>query len=173
MNRQAPDLIAPLNFFPIHQSNPMKTAPPLRWSNLKNNPTLDFLTRSGGPWHENLDQGPRCRPTRWRGHPGEPPGGGGPDNPNINRVEMDQEPRVHQGLYSGRLTPGKFRPLENQQALILTTEAQMRADGCLTRGEKTQLAQMQARANRNIYHYKHNHYRPVKCRPGKWRAGWC
>jgi hypothetical protein len=107
---------------------------------------------------------------------GSLPAVAGPYNSTINRVEADQEQRIHQGLYSGRLTPGEFRRLENQQARIRATEAQMRADGRLTRGEKTQLAQMQARADRNIYRYKHNTYRPVNYRPnyrpGTWRAGW-
>ena len=82
----------------------------------------------------------------------------GPYDSNINRQEIEQERRIHQGVRSGQLTPGEFRRLENQQARIRATEAQMRADGRLTRGEKAQLAQMQDRANRNIYRYKHNNY---------------
>jgi hypothetical protein len=117
---------------------------------------------------------------------GSLPAVAGPYDSNINRVEMDQERRIQQGLYSGRLTPGEFRRLENQQAHIRATEAQMRADGRLTRGEKAQLAQMQERANQNIYRAKHNNYgyanwRPANCgysnwrpanyRPANWRAG--
>ncbi len=107
---------------------------------------------------------------------GSLPAVAGPYNSIINQVEADQEYRIQQGLYSGRLTPGEFRRLENQQARIRATEAQMRADGRLTPGEKTQLAQMQARADRNISRYKHNNYRyangrPVNCKPVKWRAG--
>jgi hypothetical protein len=111
----------------------------------------------------------------------------GPYNSYINQQEIAQEHRIHEGLYSGRLSPGEFRRLENQQARIRATEARMRADGRLTRGEKTQLAQMQAHANRSIYRYKHNNYgpacyRPANCRPGyyrpvtyrpvNWRGGW-
>jgi hypothetical protein len=103
---------------------------------------------------------------------GSLPAVAGPYNSTINQVEVNQEQRIHQGLYSGRLTPGEFRRLENQQARIRATEAQMRADGRLTRGEKTQLAQMQARADRNIYRSKHNNYRPVNYRPVRWGAGW-
>jgi hypothetical protein len=99
---------------------------------------------------------------------GSLPAVAGPYDSNINRVEMDQERRIHQGLRSGQLTPGEFRRLENQQACIRATEAQMRADGRLTRGEKTQLAQMQERANQNIYRYKHNNYRYARWRPA-WR----
>jgi hypothetical protein len=103
---------------------------------------------------------------------GSLPAAAGPYDSNINRVEADQEYRIHQGLRSGQLTPGEFRRLENQQARIRATEAQMRADGRLTPGEKTQLAQMQARANRDIYRYQHNNYRPANCRPVNWRAGY-
>jgi hypothetical protein len=110
---------------------------------------------------------------------GSLPAMAGPYDSYINRQEMAQEHRIHQGLYSGQLSPGEFRRLENQQARIRATEAQMRADGRLTRGEKTQLAQMQERANRNIYRYKHNnynsrqgYYRPANCRPVNWRGGW-
>ena len=108
---------------------------------------------------------------------GSLPAVAGPYNSIINQVQMEQEQRIQQGLYSGRLTPGEFRRLENQQARIRATEAQMRADGRLTRGEKTQLAQMQERANRNIYRSKHNNYghanwRPINCRPVSVRTGW-
>jgi hypothetical protein len=103
---------------------------------------------------------------------GSLPAVAGPYDSNINQVEARQEYRINQGLRSGQLTPGEFRRLENQQARIRATEAQMRADGRLTRGEKTQLAQMQARANRNIYRYRHNNYRPVNCRPVTWRTGY-
>jgi hypothetical protein len=108
---------------------------------------------------------------------GSLPAVAGPYDSNINQQEWAQERRIHQGLNSGQLSPGEFRRLENQQARIRATEAQMRADGRLTRGEKTQLAQMQERASRNIYRYKHNNfrqasYRPANCRPGNWRGGW-
>ena len=94
-----------------------------------------------------------------------------PYNSIINRVEVEQENRIQQARYSGRLTPGEYRHLENQQARIRATEAQMRADGRLTPGEKTQLAQMQERADRTIDRYTQHRYRPVHCRPGRWRHG--
>ena len=102
-----------------------------------------------------------------------------PYGSNINRVEMGQERRIQQGLYSGQLSPGEFRRLENQQARIRATEAEMRAHGRgrLTPGQKTQLAQMQERANRNIYRYKHNNFRQAYYGPGNYRpvcmgTGW-
>jgi hypothetical protein len=77
---------------------------------------------------------------------------------NINRRERDQERQIRQRARSGKLTPGEFRRLENEQARIRAIEAQMRADGRLTRGEKAYLAWMQDRASRNIYRFKHNNY---------------
>jgi hypothetical protein len=110
---------------------------------------------------------------------GSLPAVAGPYDSNINRVEREQEYRIQQGLYSGRLTPGELRRLENQQARIRATEAQMRAHnrGRLTPGQKTQLAQMQERASRSIYHYKHNNFRPGyygRCgyRPVSLGRGW-
>ena len=98
---------------------------------------------------------------------GSLPAVAGPYNSIINRVEVEQENRIQQGRYSGRLTPGEYRRLENQQARIRATEAQMRADGRLTPGEKTQLAQMQARADRSIGHYTQNHTGQSTLQPGQ------
>ena len=110
---------------------------------------------------------------------GSLPAVAGPYDSNINRVEAEQERRIQQGVYSGRLSPGEFRRLENQQARIRATEAQMRAHGGgrLTPGQKTQLAQMQGRASRNIYRLKHNNYGPGyygrgNCGPVSMRTGW-
>ncbi len=86
----------------------------------------------------------------------------------FDQRQMDQERRINQGVQSGRISPGEYRRLEHEQECIRRTEAMMRAHGRLTRGEKAQLAQMQDRANRDIYRYKHNNYRPVNWRPG-WR----
>ena len=102
---------------------------------------------------------------------GSLPAVAGPYNSIINRVEVEQENRIQHARYSGRLTPEEYRRLENQQARIRATEAQMRADGRLTRGEKTQLAQMQARADQTICRYTQNRYRPVNYRPVRWRPG--
>jgi hypothetical protein len=102
---------------------------------------------------------------------GSLPAVAGPYNSIINRVEVEQENRIQQARYAGRLNPGEYRRLENQQARIRATEAQMRADGRLTPGEKSQLAQMQAHADRSINRYTQNRYRPVNYRPGRWRPG--
>jgi hypothetical protein len=150
----------------------MKTAPPPGWSHLKDNSALDFPTRPEergmNTWTKGIVAGLVAGVVSL----GSLPAAAGPYGSNLNRVEIEQEQRIHQGLHSGRLTYGEFRRLENQQARIRATEARMRADGRLTRGEKTQLAQMQAQADQNIYRYKHNSYRSVNHRPDRWRAGW-
>jgi len=91
-----------------------------------------------------------------------------PYGPNIDRREMNQERRIYQGVQSGRVTPGEFRRLENQQARIRAAEARMRADGHLDRYERARLNRMENRAGRDIYRYKHNNFRQANWRPA-WR----
>jgi hypothetical protein len=83
-----------------------------------------------------------------------------PYGPYIDRREANQQRRIYQGLRSGRLTPGEFRRLEHQQGHIRLAEARMRADGHLNRYERARLNQMENHANRNIYRYNHNNWRP-------------
>ncbi len=93
----------------------------------------------------------------------------GPQAPYFDQRQMDQQSRINQGVQSGRITPGEYRRLQNEQERIRQTEAMMRAkNGRLTPGEKAQLAQMQDRANRDIYRYKHNN----NYRSANWRPGW-
>ena len=99
---------------------------------------------------------------------GSLPAVAGPYDSNINRVEMDQERRIYQGVRSGQLTPGEYRRLENQQARIRAAEARMRADGHLDRYERARLNRMENRAGRDIYRYKHNNFRQANWRPA-WR----
>jgi hypothetical protein len=84
----------------------------------------------------------------------------GPYAPCIDRRGLNQEYRIHQGLRSGRLTPGEFRRLEHQQGRIRLAEARMRADGHLDRYERARLNRMENRASHDIYRYNHNNRRP-------------
>jgi hypothetical protein len=83
-----------------------------------------------------------------------------PRGPCIDRRGMNQQHRIHQGLRSGRVTPGEFRRLEHQQGRIHRVEARMRADGHLNRHERARLNRMENHASRNIYRYNHNNWRP-------------
>jgi hypothetical protein len=93
----------------------------------------------------------------------------GPQPSYYDQRQMDQQNRIDQGVQSGRISPGEYRRLQYEQERIRQTEAMMRSqNGRLTPGQKAQLAQMQDRADRGIYRYKHNNHRPVNWRPG-WR----
>lgn len=87
----------------------------------------------------------------------------GPFDSNIDRRELDQERRIHQGVRSGQLTPGEFRRLKNEQARLRAAEARMRADGRLDRGERARLNRMLNRSSRDIYAFKHNRWRGSRC----------
>ncbi len=87
------------------------------------------------------------------------------------RPNFDQR-HLCQGWRGGHLTPGEFRHLQNRQARLRFAEARMRAGGHLNRSERARLHRMENRANRNIYYYRHNNYRPVYYRPVSWRGGW-
>ncbi len=142
----------------------------MRWSYPKDNSALDFLTTPEDNGVRTWTKGMMAGLLAGVVTLGSLPAVAGPYDSNVNRVQMEQEGRIQQGLYSGRLTHGEFRRLENQQARIRATEAQMRAHngGRLTPWQKTELAEMQERANRNIYRYKHNNFRAGYYGRGGW-----
>jgi hypothetical protein len=84
-----------------------------------------------------------------------------PYDATISSQQMDQEHRIQQGVQSGQLTPGEYQRLEQEQALIRATEAQMWADGHLSPGERARLHRMLARSSQNIYDLKHNRWKVV------------
>jgi hypothetical protein len=94
-----------------------------------------------------------------------------PYNSYVDRRAMNQEQRIQQAWQSGQLSPGEYRRLENQQQRIRLTEDQMRADGRLSPGEKTQLNQMLNHSERSISRSTYNNWRPGPYRV-HWRPGW-
>jgi hypothetical protein len=82
-----------------------------------------------------------------------------PYDSKIASRAMDQERRIQEGVLSGQLTPGEFQRLEQEQALIRATEAQMRADGHLSQWERRRLNRMLARSSQNIHDLKHNRWK--------------
>jgi hypothetical protein len=72
---------------------------------------------------------------------------------------MMQPPRVYRGVQSGRITPGEFHRLQQQQGHTRMAEARMRSDGHLNRWERGRLHQMQNRYSHNVYRYNHNQWR--------------
>jgi len=111
---------------------------------------------------------------------GSLPAWANPYNSYVDRRAMDQEMRLQEAWQSGRLTPGEYRRLENQQQRIRLVEDRMRADGRLDPGEKTRLNEMLNHSGRAIYRSAHNNWRPGPyrgnwrpgCRPVNWRPGW-
>jgi len=81
---------------------------------------------------------------------------GNTDDPVIQQREANQQKRIDQGVASGRLTPREAGRLEAQQAKIKQDETRMKADGNLSRRERTKLTKEQNRASRTIFRKKHN-----------------
>jgi uncharacterized membrane protein YebE (DUF533 family) len=77
-------------------------------------------------------------------------------DPGIQDRQFRQEQRVRHGIRSGQLTPGEAAHLEHQQCRIRAAEDAMKADGHLTREERTRLTRMQNHADRDITRLKHN-----------------
>ncbi len=83
-----------------------------------------------------------------------------PANAGVNQRQHRQQARIEQGTRSGTLTPAETKQLRRQQTRIARYEARSRADGNgLSRRERANLAGMQARANHNIAHQKHDRQR--------------
>ena len=78
--------------------------------------------------------------------------------PVINHRQRTQQKRIVRGVKNGQLTRGETRSLERQQARIQRTKRRdkMMNGGKLTPKEKAHINRMQNRANRHIYHAKHN-----------------
>ena len=66
----------------------------------------------------------------------------GPGKSFVDRRQMSQERWIQEAWQSGRLTPGEYQRLENQQQRLRTLENCMRADGRLDPAEKTRLNEM-------------------------------
>jgi hypothetical protein len=87
---------------------------------------------------------------------GSPAGAQSVYDPNVDQRQDHQQVRIQQGADAGALTPGETQHLERQQGHIQATEDHMTRDGRLSFRERQRLAEMQARANRDIYRHNHN-----------------
>lgn len=83
-----------------------------------------------------------------------------PYNSVVDQRQRDQEQRIQQAWQSGRLSPGEYQHLQNQQQQIRMIEGRMRADGRLDPAEKTRLNQMLNETERTIKHASHRNRRP-------------
>ncbi len=78
------------------------------------------------------------------------------NTPHINKRQREQQSRIRQGIHSGELTGREVYRLERQQAAIQRYEWRAKSDGHVSWKERYRIDNMQDRANRNIYHQKHD-----------------
>ncbi len=83
-----------------------------------------------------------------------------PYNSYVDQRQMNQEQRIQHAWQSGRLSPGEYRHLQNQQQQIRMIEDRMRADGRLDPSEKTRLNQMLNETEHTINRAAHHNRRP-------------
>ena len=76
--------------------------------------------------------------------------------PRVDRREARQHARIHQGVQSGRLTPGEAARLRHGQLHVHRMERIAKSDGVVTPGEGVRIARAQNRQNRQIFRLKHN-----------------
>ncbi len=82
--------------------------------------------------------------------------------PKVDAREAKQDARIQQGVASGQLNAKETYRLEKQQANINRAEANAKADGKVTKGERKHLNHMQNKASKNIHHQKHDAQTAVK-----------
>jgi hypothetical protein len=76
--------------------------------------------------------------------------------PRMERREMRQDARIHQGVRSGELTRAEARRLRAGQRHIDRMESRARCDGRVSARERVRIGQAQNRESRRIYRFKHN-----------------
>ena len=67
-----------------------------------------------------------------------------------------QQQKIKQGVKSGKLTKHEATQLRTQQKDIAKTKYAAKADGVVTKKERTVIHQKQKAADRNIHHKKQN-----------------
>ena len=82
--------------------------------------------------------------------------------PKVDAREAKQDASIQQGVASGQLNAKETYRLEKQQANINRAEANAKADGKVTKGERKHLNHMQNKASKNIHHQKHDAQTAVK-----------
>ncbi len=103
------------------------------------------------PWAPPAPGSPRC-PTE----PGKPSVPTPLDSVRVDRREARQADRIENGIARGQLTAEEAQRLVGEQRTIHSTEAEFKADGKLTRDERTQLEALQDAASRAIFLARHN-----------------
>jgi len=76
--------------------------------------------------------------------------------PRVDRREARQHARIHQGVESGRLTPGEAARLRAGQARVHGMEYRAKSDGVVTPGERVRITRAQNHQSRQVFRLKHN-----------------
>jgi len=83
-------------------------------------------------------------------------GWGRANDPRVDRMQAQERNRIAQGIRSGQLTRGEADRLVAEQRSIQAEERRYRADGVLTRAERTDLNRDLNAASRHIYNETHD-----------------
>jgi hypothetical protein len=83
--------------------------------------------------------------------------GSAQSTPVIDQREANQDARINQGVATGRLSQREADRLRAGQARVDDMETAAKADGKVTRAERTAIHDAQDRQSRRIYKQKHDH----------------
>lgn len=78
------------------------------------------------------------------------------NTPGIDQRQVNQEARIQQGVQSGSLTQREAARLERGQDHVQNLENKAKADGVVTRRERTRLEHAENVQSRHIYAQKHD-----------------
>jgi hypothetical protein len=78
------------------------------------------------------------------------------NTPRIERREVRQHARIHQGVRSGELTRREAVRLRAGQRHVHRMEYRAKADGRVGPRERARIARAQNHQSRSIYRFKHN-----------------
>ena len=76
--------------------------------------------------------------------------------PGIDARQANQNSRIQQGVQSGQLNARETYRLEKGQARVQGMENRAKADGVVTKGERSRIKQAQNVQSQRIYNKKHN-----------------
>ena len=79
-----------------------------------------------------------------------------PATPRIDRREVRQHVRIHEGVRSGELTRGEARSLRVGQRHVNRMERRAKSDGVVSMRERARINHAQNHQSRRIYRLKHN-----------------
>lgn len=79
-----------------------------------------------------------------------------PATPNIDQRQANQQARIDQGKATGSLSTTEATRMQAGQSKVAGMEAAAKADGKVTRGERTAIKKAQNKQSRRIYRQKHD-----------------